>query len=226
MQEYFTVDPACGQKYPGFKAGILVVTGIANLPTHPGIQEMKGVIEQDIRQKFAGYSREDLNKLPVLDAYNQYYKQFDQTYHVRAQVESVINGKSLPTVSALLDSMFAAELKHMLLTAGHDLDALQLPITLTVADGTETYTAINGKEKTVRQGDLYMRGQAGPISSILNGPDSRTKILPETKNALFAIYAPATIAADIVAAELKDMEHSISLFSPTAQMVLLEVFTC
>ncbi|MFN8595962.1 MAG: hypothetical protein U0559_07245 [Anaerolineae bacterium] len=32
-----------------------------------------------------------------------------------------------------------AEIKNLLLTAGHDLDTLQLPVTLDVASGQESY---------------------------------------------------------------------------------------
>jgi hypothetical protein len=42
-------------------------------------------------------------------------------------------------VAALVEAMFIAEVKNMLLTAGHDLDAVQLPITLDVSKGDGRY---------------------------------------------------------------------------------------
>ena len=65
---------------------------------------------------------------PVLQAYDAYYRQFKKTYHVQLQLESILfKGKSIPSVAALVEAMFMAEMNDLLLTAGHDLDALHLP---------------------------------------------------------------------------------------------------
>ena len=85
-------------------------------------------LESQLRERFAGQTRGDLDQLPVLQAYAAYYKRFKKTYHVQLQLESIaFKGKPIPSVAALVEAMFMAEVKNMLLTAGHDLDALQLP---------------------------------------------------------------------------------------------------
>lgn len=62
-------------------------------------------------------------------AYAAYYKKFKKSYHVLAQLESVIfNGRWLPNTAALVAAMCMAELKNMLLIAGHDLDKITLPV--------------------------------------------------------------------------------------------------
>lgn len=223
-QNYFTIDPSCFTKYPNFKAGILIVKNINNVASHSTIGDKKLELESQIRQKFSGFTRDQLNELPIIKAYNDYYKNFQKTYHVRAQVESIINGKSLPNVSALLESMFMAELKNMLLTAGHDVDTLKFPVRLIVANGDESYIAINNSEKKAYQDDLMMVDEEGIISTILTGPDSRTKITPNTKNALFAVYAPAEIDPVSVKKHLEDIEDYLLLFSPELKVSLLEVF--
>jgi hypothetical protein len=94
-------------------------------------------------------------------------------------------------VAALLEAMFMAELDDLLLTADHDLDALRLPLTLDVAQGTETYTLLRGDEQTLKAGDMFIRDAEGVIFSVLYGPDRRTPITPETKNVVFTVYAHA-----------------------------------
>ena len=69
-----------------------------------------------------------------------------------------------------------------------------------------------------------MKDEEGVISSILNGPDSRTKITNESRNLMFAVYAPAEIDKTTVLNHLKDIESSIQIFSPNAKTNLLEVF--
>jgi DNA/RNA-binding domain of Phe-tRNA-synthetase-like protein len=223
-QPIFSIDQTCFTKYPNFKAGILAMEGVENVVSHEEVQNKKTELENLIREKFSGFTREDLNKLAVIEAYNNYYRQFEKTYHVRSQVESIIKGKSLPGVSAMLDAMFMAELKNMLLTAGHDLDTLKLPVSMAVADGTESYVGMGGSEKKTYAGDLMMKDEQGIISSILNGPDSRTKIMPSTRNVLFAVYIPAEIDKETVLEHLRDIQSTILLFSKNAKTRLLDVF--
>jgi hypothetical protein len=57
-----------------------------------------------------------------LKTYNNYYKKFKKTYHVLLQLESIVfKNKSIHKVASLVEVMFIAELKNLLLTAGHDL---------------------------------------------------------------------------------------------------------
>ncbi len=223
-QKYFTIDESCKGKYPNFKVGILVVEGIEPVQSDAIIQTMKADLVASIQTQYPHFTREDLNKVPIITAYNTYYKQFEKTYHVRAQMESIIAGKPMSNFSALLDAMFMAELKNIMLTAGHDLDTVKLPVTLAIANGSESYVSINGKDKNPPQGDLYIKDGQGIISSIINGPDSRTKMTLGTKNALFAVYVPAEASVENVRKHLEDIQNAITVFSKNAQTKLLEVF--
>jgi DNA/RNA-binding domain of Phe-tRNA-synthetase-like protein len=89
--------------------------------------------------------------------------------------------------------MFMAEVQNMLLTAGHDFESLELPITLDVSRGDERYTLLRGQEQILKPGDMLMADRAGIISSILYGPDQRTQIKSSTRNVMFAVYAPQGI---------------------------------
>ena len=117
-----------------------------------------------------------------------------------------------------------AEVKNMLLTAGHDLDTLQLPLTLDVTKGTERYTVMRGEEQVVKAGDMMISDQAGIISDIIYGPDQRTQITAGTRNVVFTVYAPAGIEEQSVVQHLQDMRDYVLLTVPQAQVELLEVF--
>ncbi len=94
---------------------------------------------------------------PILQAYDAYYRQFKKTYHVQLQLESILfKGKSIPSVAALVEAMFMAEVDSLLLTAGHDLDTLHLPLTLDAAQGAETYTLFRGEPQTPKAGDMMI----------------------------------------------------------------------
>jgi DNA/RNA-binding domain of Phe-tRNA-synthetase-like protein len=120
--------------------------------------------------------------------------------------------------------MFMAEMDDLLLTAGHDLDSLNLPLTLDVATGTEIYTLLRGELQTLKAGDMMIRDQEGIISSIIYGPDQRTQITPETKNVIFTVYAPAGIEEQAVREHLEHIQENIRIFSPQAEMQHLDIY--
>ena len=223
-EKVFTVDQQWALKYPRTKAGILVIKNIENSRSHPELDSLRAEVETTLRERYQGFSRDDLNELPVIKAYNSYYKNFGKTYHVRAQIESIITGKPLSSASAVLTAMFMAEVKNMLLTAGHDCNTLAFPVRITIGTGTEAFTDIRGAAKTAVEGDMIMLDGEGVISSVLLGPDSRTKLTPSVKDVLFAVYAPFEVEREFVHSHLKDIEHYVKTFSPGAQTEFLEVF--
>ena len=127
-------------------------------------------------------------------------------------------------MAALVEAMFMAEMKDLLLTAGHDLDTLRLPLTLDVATGNETYTLLRGEEQTLKRGDMMISDQIGVISSILYGPDQRTQITPETSNVIFTVYAPPGIEENMVVGHLQHIQEYVMIFSAQAQVESLKIY--
>ena len=221
----FTVSNAWKAAYPQAHAGILVMRDVTNPPQHAELEARKERLQDELRSRFAGQDRNAIAALSPIQAYNAYYKPFKKSYHVQLQLESIVfKGKSLPSFSALVEAMFMAEIKNLLLTAGHDLDTLQLPVTLDVATGQEQYTLLRGTEQVTKSGDMFMADGEGIISSILYGPDQRTQINEKTRNVMFAVYAPDGINADAVHQHLQDIRENVLLVSPAARVELLEVF--
>src|SRR3972149_1818673 len=130
--------------YPGACVGVLAMSGVANPESSPELEARKELLEADLRSEFASLSRGQLKSYSELAPETAYYKRFDKTYHVQHQLESVVfNGKPIPRGAALVEAMFMAELKNLLLTAGHDLDSVQGAIAVDLAAGTETYVVMS-----------------------------------------------------------------------------------
>ena len=221
----FEVTSACHTTYPGALAGVLVLRAVANPVHHAGLESRKSALEEQLRAQFSGQDRAAMASHPVLEAYSEYYRRFKKTYHIQLQLESIVlKGKSIPSVAALVEAMFMAEMQDLLLTAGHDLDTLHLPLKLDVATGTEQYTLLRGEEQVLKAGDMMISDQAGVISSILYGPDQRTQITPATRNAVFTVYAPPGIEEELVTAHLQHIQDNAMVFAPEAQMELLKVY--
>ena len=196
------------------RIGLLAVTGCsaASLAEYLAAEE---TILSDMRQRFEGLDRKALKALKPMDAYTAYYKRFGQNYPLIQQLESTLRGdKQLEADSPFIRAMFLAEMNSMLLTAGHDIEKLRLPVSLRIANGDEAYISISGRETIAVKGDAYICDREGVLSSILRGPDERTRITAETTDALFTAYAPTGVEANAVLTMLDELERLIRLFAP------------
>lgn len=104
-----------------------------------------------------------------------------------------------------------------MLTAGHDLDALEPPLRADVTADGDRYELLGGAEAVLAGGDMKMADGAGIVSSVLRGPDRRTRIAPATRNVLFAAYAPAGVGERVVRAHLEQIRANVALVAPEAE---------
>lgn len=224
--QMFEVTSAWKSAYPEAHMGVLVMRVVSNPVHHPDLENQKAALEEQLRAHFSGQDRGTIANHPILRAYGEYYRRFKKTYHIQLQLESIVlKGKSIPSVAALVEAMFMAEIQDMLLTAGHDLDRLQLPLTLDVATGNEKYTLLRGEEQVLKAGDMMISDQAGVISSILYGPDQRTQITSNTNNVIFTVYAPPGIGEESVVEHLQHIKENVMVFAPQAKVESLNVYT-
>jgi DNA/RNA-binding domain of Phe-tRNA-synthetase-like protein len=221
----FEVTDAWKATYSEAHAGVLVMRSVSNPAHHPALESKKAALEEQLRAQFSGQDRATIASHPVLQAYAEYYRRFKKTYHIQLQLESIVlKGKSIPGVAALVESMFMAEMQDLLLTAGHDLDVLHLPLMLDVANGTEQYTLLRGEDQILKVDDMMISDREGVISSIIYGPDQRTQIKPNTQNVVFTAYAPSGIDEQTVAEHLQHIKENVLIFAPQAEVPLLEVY--
>jgi DNA/RNA-binding domain of Phe-tRNA-synthetase-like protein len=221
----FEVSEAWRSAFAGAHAGVLIMHGVTNPAGHAALQSEKRRLEDELRARFAGLDRRAIEELAPIQAYTAHYKRFKKTYHLQLQLESIVfKDKSIPNVAALVEAMFMAEIKNLLLTAGHDLDALEPPVVLDVATGRESYTLLRGDDQALKAGDMYIRDRRGVMSSVVYGPDRRTQIGSGTQRVIFTVYAPAGIDPAAVYRHLEDIRDNVWLVSPSAQVALAEVY--
>jgi len=218
------IPPAWKFAFPNAHAGILALRNVSNPVHHAELEKQKAELEESLRIQFAGQDRAALVSHPVLKVYGEYYKRFKKTYHVQLQLESIVlKGKSIPNLASLVECMFMAEVKNMLLTAGHDLDKLQLPLTLDVTQGTERYTVMRGEDQIVKAGDMMISDQVGIISDIIYGPDQRTQITESTRSVIFTVYAPEGIDEELIMQHLQDLRDYVRVIAPEAEVEVMQI---
>ena len=219
-----TIDKSVCTRYPETKVGILALQGVT--PAAPADEAVTRDAMAEIFRRYAQMDRAALKTLSPIRFYCDYYRRFGYSYHVLGQLESVLKGKKQPHAeSGVLQSMFLTEIESMLLTAGHDLGTLRLPLTLAVAAGGEPYVSIAGAQTNCVNGDLMICDGAGVISSILRGPDQKTRITGTTTDVVFTLYAPPGVEETQLLPALETLATRVRVCAPGAKTAHLSIYT-
>lgn len=219
------ISEAWKASYPEVLVGTLVMHQVCNPPYHHQLDKRKRELEDKLRQRFTGATMADLERLPPVPFYNRHYKRYNKTYPVLHQLVSIaLKNKSIPQIAALVEAMFMAEVNNLLLTAGHDLEAVVEPVTLDVSRGDEYYVRLNGQEQRLKPGDMMMTDSQGVISSVLYGPDYRTRITPNTHHVFFVVYAPKSIGEEAVRQHLDDIRANVMIIAPEAEVGQVDIY--
>ncbi len=204
--------------HPGAVIGLLELSGVDAPSASPKLDARKRETEARLRERYQGFTRQDFLSLPVMAAYQKYYKRFTKTYHVLLQLESIVlKGRSLPDVSPLVDANFTAEVDTLVLTAGHDVAKLVEPVVMDVSQKGDQIIRMSGEPKAMDAGDMVMRDAHGVCCSIIYGQDNISPISSATTHALYVTYAPVGVTAETVEEHLRRIEENVRLFCPTAR---------
>lgn len=200
--------------YPGAAIGLLELSQITQAAA-ASLDQQKRKTEERMRRRYEGFTRQAFLSLPIMSAYDKYYRRFGKTYHVLQQVESIVlKGKNLPNVNPAVDANFIAEVDTLVLTAGHDVARLQEPIRMDIAREGDGLVQMNGTEKKLLAGDMVMRDSQGVCCAIIYGQDNISPILLETTHVLYVSYAPAGVPIEQVNSQLTMIKENILTFSP------------
>lgn len=171
--------------FPDLKIATMEARNLENKKLDEEFEKEKRSIEAYIRNNARDYLESE-----TIKKYNQFFKKFGKKYPIEYQIKSISSGKSFPSQYTVVEAMFMAELKTMYLTAGHNLDLIKGGLNTKIANGSENYENISGKEMKLKPGDIVTEDEYGIISSVLYGPDRRTMITEKTRNYLFFAYFP------------------------------------
>ena len=211
--------------YPRAKFGAMVVRGLGAKGDRAVMDEILAKGIEGIKSRHCGYERKVALATEPLCHYAAYYKRFDKSYPVLGQLESIVlKGRGIPSVGIPIEAMFLAEVANLLLTAGYDLDMIKGALTVDVVAESTTYIGMSGKERPLVKGDLYLSDAKGALSSILNGPDHRTRITEATRNALYFVYGVEGVTEPSIDAHLKTISSYLSQAIQGVEIAELLVF--
>jgi len=94
-----------------------------------------------------------------------------------------------PIVNLYIDGHIIAEMCQGILMAIQDLDRFQGAWTLDLAREGETFQGVSGKSVICKDGEIVLRDGEGIVCSLFQGPDSKTKVDPASKNVVVYVFA-------------------------------------
>lgn len=202
-----------------------MMKNVRNFQSYEELENKKQKLQNFLRSKFSEYTRKDFKNIETMKIYVNYYKKFKKSYHVLLQLESVVlKNKSIPDVSPLVETMFMAELKNLLLTASHDVKYVDFPVKLDVSKGNEEFLTISNKTQQLYANDLFCADQKEIISDIVYGPDLNTRIRQDTVEVMHFVYGLPGIEEKEVMNHLMDIKEYTEIFSPEAEIELMKVY--
>lgn len=220
------VSEAWRAAFPGACVGVLALDGVHAAEHSDALDAYLAEVEAELRRRYAGFDRPRLAQLPTVRAYQAHYRAFGQTYHLLGQLESVVlKGRPLRSPGgALVTALFAAEIEHQLLTAGHDADALQGDLEVDRARGGEQFSGPGGREHVLKDGDMLMRDALGIISAVLAGADERTRLRPTSTRVVYVTYAPTGVGQAALGAHMDTIGRLVRLAAPEAELTRREIY--
>lgn len=214
------LSPQFRAVFPQGVFGALIARGCPNRPAPTALGPQLREIEEGLRRCFPG---DAIDAHPVAAAYAGYFHRHGARYPVVHQAKTILAGRPIESPSALVTAMFGAEVESLVLTSGHDLEALAGPLRVDVAREGETYTKLSGKEQRLRPGDMVVRDAEGVIASVVYGPDLRTRMREDSSSALFGAWCPVGVGAEVVEAHFNRLASLLRTEWPEVEIAAPQI---
>lgn len=170
------------------------------------LEERKRLLEREVREAYPAVEEDS-----IIQSYDTFFKRWGKTYPLEFQIKTLKKGSRLPSISALVEGMFMAEIKNRILSSGHDLDALAGGLFFDVSNEGEPYVKLNGEEQRLKGNDVVLRDDEGILASVLYGPARRTSIGNTTRNAIYFAWCPYGMGEEPIKAHLNDILSNLRI---------------
>ncbi len=163
-------------------------------------------------EPFKLYKRELLRKMKRranliqieegINLYDQFFKDWGYPCPLPGHFKRTIE-MGFPIVNLYIDAHIVAEMCHGILMAIQDLDHFHGEWRLDLANEGETFQGVSGRVIHCKEEEIVLREEKGIVCSLFQGPDSRTKVDPSSKNIVVYIFTAPGIQEEYVTKGLR-----------------------
>lgn len=202
------------ERFPEAVLGVVTAHGIDNTREDAAILDRLRREEARVREELAGVQ---VTEHPHIAPWREAYRRFgakpkDHPSSIENLVRRVLKGQSLPSINPLVDLYNTVSLRHLVPAGGEDLDRIVGDVLLTIATDREAPVRLLGEaeERAPHPGEVLYKDDAGAICRRWNWKEAdRTKLMPETRNAVLVIEGLPPVGRDLVERAMEDLARSI-----------------
>jgi DNA/RNA-binding domain of Phe-tRNA-synthetase-like protein len=210
------VDERIFAAHPGYIAAIVLAEGLGNGPSDDRSSALLEEAERELLARGLARAADDPHLAEWRAAFSRFgAKPKRYPCSAEALAARVLKGGSLPRINALVDLYNAISVRHLIPVGGEDLDRLEGPLRLTIADGSERFDG--AEDEAPKPGEVVWRDDAGVTCRRWNWRQcARSRITTETSSALFILDALDPLTDDAVHAAADALTAALLELSPDA----------
>lgn len=184
----FIIDPRITTTYPRIQIETVILNDLQSNLTDQSPYDLLQARSQLIQQQ---WTIERIESEPVFQRWCQVYQAFGaKPRKHRCSVENlyrmIVEGNVIKQINPIVDAYNYISLKYLIPVGGDDLSNVIGDIQLTIADGTESFTPLNGTEVThPKPGEIIYRDAVNVLCRRWNWREcDQTKITERTSHVI------------------------------------------
>lgn len=118
---------------------------------------------------------------------------------------------ALPSILPVVDAYNLASARTLVPISAFDLEALELPLTLDLAEAGETFEPIGAEPAPVDEGRPVWRDQSGIVSLFLHRDGQRTAISETSQEIVLAVAGPTPLAPRVLPETLRVLDAYLDI---------------
>ena len=172
-----------------------------------GIGTIQDCVYFEKSEPFKLYKRELLRKMKRkanlleieerINLYDRFFQEWGYACPLPGHFKKVIH-MGFPIVNLYIDTHIIAEMNHGILMAIQDMDRFEGSWRLDLANEGETFQGVSGKIILCKQDEIVLRDEKEIACSLFQGPDSRTKVDPSSRNIVVYVFTAPGIGEEHV----------------------------
>jgi DNA/RNA-binding domain of Phe-tRNA-synthetase-like protein len=187
-----TITGAYRHRFPELGFGIGTIQGCTYFEKSDALKLYKRDLLRKMRR------RANLAQIEGwINLYDQFFKEWGYPCPLPGHFKRAVD-MGFPIVNLYIDTHIMAEMCHGILMAIQDLDRFQGGWRLDLAQEGETFQGVSGRMLYCKDGEIVLRDEKEIVCSLFQGPDSRTKVDPSTKNIVVYIFTAPGIEEEHV----------------------------
>jgi len=187
-----TITGAYCQRFPDLSFGIGTIQDCAYFETSEAFKLYKRKLLRKMKRRTHLAEIEER-----IQCYDRFFQEWEYPCPLPGHLKRTVE-MGFPIHNLYIDTHIIAEMSHGILMAIQDLDRFEGEWRLDLASEGEIFQAVSGKMIICKRDEIVLRDEKEIVCSLFQGPDSRTKIDPSSRNIVVYVFtAPGIVEENV-----------------------------